>query len=496
MSKSAKGIIAIIIILLVICILVYPALSDEVSDNEGSKEYEVTFINGNAEYFRINIDPAHPTIGNNMPSAPSSENGMIFVGWNTKTDGSGNNVTSDTQINKDITVFAVWTIEEENDRTGFTSTSSQSYKIDDKTVEIVLGDLYPIPKVEEVTVIVYDPETGKQCRGSLGGSEYTLSFDNVRVSFQDTDNDGLMDSNEKLTFEADNGLTAGIWNIELDYENYKNGNNQFHFHIFENGEESYPENVRVNFLDVGQADSALMFTSDNKTILIDAGVPLNKKTEYAPKLIEQLKNYHVEKIDAMILTHPDYDHIAGAEAVLDEYDVLSVYMCKKTAKSATYTNLLSAIDQEGCEKHIGDFSAGDYLNLSTTENFRVLSVDSKTKNDTNSASIVIRMSCESHSFLFTGDAPDNVEMEMLQSYSDELDTDILKVGHHGSKSSSSSDFLQAVTPSISVISCGKDNSYGHPHEEALERLNTYSEEVVRIDISGAYSYTSSGKIID
>ena len=198
----------------------------------------------------------------------------------------------------------------------------------------------------------------------------------------------------------------------------------------------------------------------------------------------------------MILTHPDYDHIAGAEAVLDEYDVLSVYMCKKTAKSATYTNLLSAIDQEGCEKHIGDFSAGDYLNLSTTENFRVLSVDSKTKNDANSASIVIRMSCESHSFLFTGDAPDNVEMEMLQSYSDELDTDILKVGHHGSKSSSSSDFLQAVTPSISVISCGKDNSYGHPHEEALERLNTYSEEVVRIDISGAYSYTSSGKIID
>lgn len=341
---------------------------------------------------------------------------------------------------------------------------------------------------------MYDPETGKQCSGSFGGAEYTLSFDNVSVSFQDIDNDGLMDTDEKLTFVADEGLTAGIWNVELDYESYETGNNQFHFHIFENGVDSYTENVRVNFLDVGQADSAVIFTSDNKTILIDAGVPLNKKTEYVPILLDQLEKLNVERIDAMILTHPDYDHIAGAEAVLERYDVLNVYTCKKAGTSTTYKNLLEAIDNEGCGKHIGDFSAGDYLNLSTTENFRVLSVDSKS--DNNSASVVIRMSCESHSFLFTGDAPEKVEKEMLQNYTEELDVDVLKVGHHGSSTSSSEEFLQVVTPSVSVISCGEGNSYGHPHEEALERLEVYSDVIVRTDLTGAYSYTSSGKIIE
>lgn len=496
MSKSAKGLIAIIILLILACLLIYPLLSDETPDEENPGSYTITFMNGDAEYSKIEINSADPVIGSSMPKAPSAEENKIFVGWNTKANGSGNNITSETQVEKDITAYAIWINKGESSETGFTSTSNQSFKIDDKTVEIVLGNLYPTPKIEDVTVIVYDPETGKQCSGSFSGSEYTLSFDNVRVSFQDADKDGLMDSDEKLTFEADNGLAAGIWNIEVDYDSYETGSNQFHFHIFEEGVENYTENVRVNFLDVGQADSAVIFTSDNRTILIDAGVPLNKKTEYVPKLLDQLEKLNVERIDAMILTHPDYDHIAGAEAVLKEYDVLNVYMCKKASTSTTYKNLLDAIDNEGCEKHIGDLSAGDYLNLSTTENFRVLSVDSKTKNDANSASIVIRMSCESYSFLFTGDAPEKVEKEMLKNYSEELDVDVLKVGHHGSSTSSSEGFLQVVTPSVSVISCGTGNSYGHPHEEALKRLETYSDAIIRTDLTGAYSFTSSGKIID
>lgn len=494
MSKSAKGLIAIIILLILACLLIYPLLSDGASNEEESDNYAVIFMNGNAEYSRINVDAADPVVGNNMPKTPSGEENKIFIGWNTKADGSGNSITSETRIDKDITVYAIWTDKGESSETGFTSTSSQSFKIDDKTVEIVLGNLYPTPKVEDVTVVVYDPETGKQCSGSFGGAEYTLSFDNVSVIFQDIDNDGLMDADEKLTFVADEGLTAGIWNVELDYESYETGNNQFHFHIFENNVDSYTENVRVNFLDVGQADSAVIFTSDNKTILIDAGVPLNKKTEYVPILLDQLEKLNVERIDAMILTHPDYDHIAGAEAVLERYDVLNVYMCKKAGTSDTYGYLLKAIDKEGCGKHIGDFSAGDYLNLSTTENFRVLSVDSKS--DNNSASVVIRMSCESHSFLFTGDAPEKVEKEMLQNYTEELDVDVLKVGHHGSSTSSSEEFLQVVTPSVSVISCGEGNSYGHPHEKTLERLEVYSDVIVRTDLTGAYSYTSSGKIIE
>lgn len=495
MSKSAKGLIAIIILLILACLFIYPLLSDEISDEEKSDSYIVAFMNGDAEYSKIEINSADPIIGSSMPEVPSAEESKIFLGWNTKADGSGSNITSETQIEKDITVYAIWINKGESSETGFTSNSSQSFKIDDKTVEIVLGNLYPTPRIGDVTVIVYDPETGKQCSGSFSGSEYTLLFDNVRVSFQDVDKDGLMDSDEKLIFKADDGLATGIWNVEVDYDSYETGSNQFHFHIFEEDVESYTENVRVNFLDVGQADSAIIFTSDNRTILIDAGVPLNKKTQYVPKLLDQLEKLNVEKIDAMILTHPDYDHIAGAEAVLERYDVLNVYMCEKASTSTTYKNLLEAIDNEGCEKHIGGFSAGDYLNLSTTENFRVLSVDSKTKNDANSASVVIRMSCESHSFLFTGDAPEKVEEEMLKNYSEELDVDVLKVGHHGSSTSSSEEFLQIVTPSVSIISCGAGNSYGHPHEEALERLETYSDVIIRTDLTGAYSYVSSGKIV-
>ena len=494
MSKSAKSLIAIAIILVLACILLYPSLSDELSSEEKPDGYTVTFMNDNIEYATVNVDATSPVIGKNMPDAPPVEGNRIFVGWNTKTDGSGSNITLDTQIDRDIIVYAIWTVKGESTDTGFISTSDQSFKIDDKTVEIVLGNLDPIPRLDEVTVVIYDPETGKRCSGSFSGSEYTLSFDNVNVSFQDIDKDGLMDSNEKLIFKADDGLATGIWNVELNYNNYQAGNNQFHFHIFENGIESYTENVRVNFLDVGQADSALIFTSDNKTILIDAGVPLYKKTQYVPILLDQLEKLNVEKIDAMILTHPDYDHIAGAEAVLETYDVLKKYMCKTVGESTTYTKLLNARDKEGCEKHIGDFSSGDYLNLSTTENFRVLSVDSK--NDANSASIVIRMSCESSSFLFTGDAPKKVEKEMLQNYSEELDVDVLKVGHHGSSTSSSEEFLQVVTPHISVISCGKDNRYGHPHEETLERLEIYSDVIIRTDFTGAYNCISSGKIID
>ncbi|WP_400208078.1 ComEC/Rec2 family competence protein [Candidatus Methanomassiliicoccus intestinalis] len=376
---------------------------------------------------------------------------------------------------------------------GFISTADQSHKIDDKTVEITLGELKPIPKVTDATIVLYNPENDVKYSESFEGSEYKITFEDITVTFDDTNGDGLMDAEEKLVFENDDAFGAGIWNIEVNYDGYSNGTNTYRFHIFENNVEEYTENVRINFLDVGQADSALIFTSDNKTIMIDAGIPLNK-TSYIPKLLDQLEKLGVEKIDALILTHPDYDHIAGAAAVLEKYEVGSFYTCKKDSPSATYSKLVEAVNNEKCETHYGDFSAGDYLNLSTTESFRVLAVDAL-NTDANSASVVIRMSCASSSIMFTGDAPSEVEQIIIKDFTRDADVDVLKVGHHGSRTASSEEFLKIATPEISVISCGAGNSYGHPHAEALERLEKYSTEIIRIDEVGKYTYVSEGGTI-
>lgn len=494
-SKKPKPIVALIIIILLICILTYPYISG--TDSESPlHEHSVIFMDGNSEYASVSITSGG-TISDSFPKNPEFKDEYVFTGWNTKSDGSGTKITADTKIQSDLTVYAVWIEKGEMSGNGYLSTAEQSYKISENIVEIVLEDLNPSPEINSVTVSVYDPNYEAKYEGTFNGSEYTLSLGTVNLEYYDTDLDGIMESGEKLIIKSDEGFCTGIWNIEIRYEEYTSGNVDFRFHIFEGDVEKYEENVRITFLDVGQADSALIMTSDNKTILIDAGVPLYKKSEYVPILLKQLEDAGVEKIDAMILTHPDYDHIAGAEAVLEKYDVYSVYTCATKSTSETYKKLMSAIDAEGCKKRIGDFKAGDYLNLSATESFRVLAVDEYVSNDkSNAASVVLRMSCESTSVLFTGDIPSEVEKTIISEYPLESDVDILKVAHHGSGGSNCEEFLQAATPVVSVISCGEGNSYGHPHEEALDRLEVYSATIIRTDVDGSWTHISYGGIIE
>ena len=488
-SKKSKPIAALIIIILLACILVYPHLA-------GNDVHSVKFMDGDSEYASLEIKTGD-SIGDAFPKNPDIKDEYVFSGWNTKADGSGVRIVASTVIESDVTAYAIWIVKGDVSGNGYISTAEQSYKISENMVEIILDDLDPSPEISSVTVSLYDPNDETKYQGTFGGSEYTLSLGTSTIEYNDTDLDGIMESGEKLIITSDERFCTGIWNIEIRYEDYNSGNVDFRFHIFEEGRERYEENVRITFLDVGQADSALIQTSDDKTILIDAGVPMNKKSEYVPLLLNQLEEAGVKEIDAMILTHPDYDHIAGAEAVLEKYDVYSVYTCATDSASQTYKKLRAAIDAEGCKQRIGDFKAGDYLNLSSTESFRVLAVDEYVSGDkSNAASVVLRMCCESTSILFTGDIPSEVEKTIISEYHLEVDVDILKVAHHGSRGSNCEEFLQAATPIISVISCGEGNGYGHPHEEALDRLEKYSPTIIRTDINGNWTCNSYGGIIE
>jgi beta-lactamase superfamily II metal-dependent hydrolase len=269
------------------------------------------------------------------------------------------------------------------------------------------------------------------------------------------------------------------------YGGHVSGNVSFHFHILPPGITSIAENAEVDFIDVGQGDAELIHTSDGKHILIDAG-PNGAESS----LLQFLGGKGVTTLDAMIMTHPDADHIGGAEEVLETLEVKSVYHPGLVKNTSTFWGFISAAKMEGCPIYTdSQIKAGDYLNLSVSEDLRVLSINASA--ESNEASIVLRMDASSKSFLFTGDIGFEVENELLANFHDSLDVDVLKVAHHGSRTSSSMEFLEAVTPSVAVIEVGT-NTYGHPTGETLSRLATVGASIIRTDQAGTNVVSSNG----
>ena len=240
----------------------------------------------------------------------------------------------------------------------------------------------------------------------------------------------------------------------------------------------------VSFIGVGQGDSILLKTADSCTILIDAGPPLASGT-----LVSYLHNRSVSVIDALIITHPDADHLGGAADVLQDFTVLSVYHPGVAKNTAAYSSFIAAAQGEGCPIHTAaDTHVGDYLSLTASATIEVLNID-PTADDVNDASIVLEMRTPGKSFLFTGDISSDVEGRLIANHLFDLNVDVLKVAHHGSKYSTSNAFLDATTPEIGII-CVGENTYGHPTNETLSRLFAHDVTVLRTDQLGTIDITA------
>ncbi|MBQ3006692.1 MAG: MBL fold metallo-hydrolase [Clostridia bacterium] len=247
------------------------------------------------------------------------------------------------------------------------------------------------------------------------------------------------------------------------------------------------EYINVHYIDVGQGDCSLI-ECGGKTMLIDAG-----ENGHETKVLDYLRLQNIEKLDYIIASHQHSDHIGGLPEVLDEIGTDNIIMPRltkeQTPTNSTYTAFLKSVKNSGAKVIASE--VGAKYSLGDAE-FEILGPVTNTAEDLNNMSVVVKLTYGEKSFLFTGDAEKDEEREILATGAD-LDCDVLKVGHHGSGTSSSTDFLKAVTPEICVIQVGADNDYGHPHENIVERLEKYADEVYRNDICGDIIISSDGK---
>lgn len=239
--------------------------------------------------------------------------------------------------------------------------------------------------------------------------------------------------------------------------------------------------VKVEYIDVGQAD-AILIENNKKYMLIDAG-----NNEDGDLLVNYFKDKNITDFEYVVATHPHEDHIGGMDNIIKNFNIKNYYMpdCYTTTK--TFEELLDALEEKNLSFETPDidseFRLGDAL-------FKVLYTGTD-KRDLNNTSIVLRMTYKDVSFMFTGDATNTTEKKILAK---DLQSDVLKVGHHGSQYSTSDEFLDKVNPKYAIISVGTGNVYDHPKDITLNKLKGI--EVHRTDKEGTIRVISDGKNID
>lgn len=240
----------------------------------------------------------------------------------------------------------------------------------------------------------------------------------------------------------------------------------------------------VHFIDVGQGDSILIQTPAGKTMLIDAG-----PSDAGASVVSYVKGLGIRSLDVVVATHPHADHIGGMPAVLNNIPVKQFIDSGYPSTTPDYEEMLNIIDQKGIT--FRTVSAGDIISLDPSLTISVLNPPKTFFDNANDNSVVLRVGYGKTAFLLTGDAGFMAENAMIMGGED-LGADVLKVGHHGSSSSTSAQFLNEVVPSIGVIEVGAGNSYGHPTATTLKRLSTAGVDVYRTDLDGTVSVVTDG----
>ncbi len=247
--------------------------------------------------------------------------------------------------------------------------------------------------------------------------------------------------------------------------------------------------LTIHMIDVGQGESILISTPNNKTILIDAG-----EASQGKKVKSYLLKQGIDKIDLLIGTHPHTDHIGGLPEIINNFEVKKIIMPKKLHTSATFEKLLAAIESK--KLTINSPKPNSIIEFDRDIKLHFLGPIRDYGDNLNLWSVVFRLDYKNKSFLFTGDMEREAEMDLINTYSiDDLNANVLNVGHHGSDSSTTQQFLDCVNPEIALISLGSNNPYNHPHEEVITRLVQSETLIYRTDLQHTVVIYSDGESI-
>ena len=241
--------------------------------------------------------------------------------------------------------------------------------------------------------------------------------------------------------------------------------------------------LEIHFLDVGQGDCTLLLCG-GEAMLIDAG-----DNNQGTKIQNYLQKRNVEALKYVVCTHPDEDHIGGMDVILYKFDCGTILMTEENKDTNTYRDVVDTMENKGYQRSLPvvgqQYSLGD-------ASFTVLA-PAGMADGSNNNSIALLVTHGGNRFLFTGDAEEGEEADMVDS-GIMLDADVYKAGHHGSRTSSSEALLEAVSPKYAVVSCGEGNSYGHPHAETLDNFRARGIQVFRTDEQGSIVLSSDGEI--
>ncbi|GAE29362.1 ComEC/Rec2 family competence protein [Halalkalibacter hemicellulosilyticus] len=247
-------------------------------------------------------------------------------------------------------------------------------------------------------------------------------------------------------------------------------------------------NLQVHFIDVGQGDAILVNLPNGQNMLVDGG-----ENHYGTTVVNYIANRGISRLDYVVGTHPHSDHIGGLSDVINQFSIGRVYMPNVTANTKTYEDLLQAIDRKGLT--ITRARAGLTI-VNTVIDGKRLQVNMiapvrDSYSNINDYSAVMKISYGTTSFLLTGDAEHISEADMINSGVD-LSASILKVGHHGSSTSTTDAFLNRVNPAVAVISVGAGNRYGHPTQTTINKLKARNIAIYRTDMNGSVVFTTTG----
>ena len=245
--------------------------------------------------------------------------------------------------------------------------------------------------------------------------------------------------------------------------------------------------LTVAFLDVGQGDSIYIEAPNGNQMIIDGGPSSGAEL----RALGQVMPFWDRSIDLVLATHPDQDHVGGLPAVINRMDVKNVVTTENTSGTGAYGAFEKAISEKHPQRILA--RTGEKIILDNGVALEVLFPDRNTTGwDTNTGSIVARLSYGNQSFLFTGDSPQSVEKYLISKNSRQIHSNVLKLGHHGSRTSSSKEFLSAVDSEYAVISAGKDNKYGHPHKEVISLLDQLKIKTISTIDYGTVIFKTNG----